>query len=258
MIIDTHAHYNDDAFNEDRDELIKSLPLNNIEKVINVGADMKSTEESVKLAHEYPYFYAAIGVHPDDCDEINEESLNRLEELSKDEKVVAIGEIGLDYYWDNVARDIQKEAFRKQIRLAKKVKLPIIIHSREAAKDTMDILFEEGPYEEGGVMHCYSYTKETAQLVNKLGFYFGIGGVLTFKNGKKLREALEVMPLDRILLETDCPYLAPVPFRGKRNSSLMLPYVVETLAECKGLTKEEIERVTYENAMRLFSRKHSF
>ena len=252
MIIDTHAHYNDEAFDEDREEIIESLPINNVEKVINVGANMKGTEESVELAHKYPFIYAAVGVHPDDCDEINDESLARLEELSKDEKVVAIGEIGLDYYWDNVARDIQKEAFRKQIRLAKKVKLPIIIHSREAAKDTMDILFEEKADEVGGVMHCYSYSKESAEIINKLGFHFGIGGVLTFKNGKKLREALEVMPLDRILLETDCPYLAPVPFRGKRNSSLLLPHVVEVLAECKGITTEEVERITKENAERLF------
>lgn len=252
MIIDTHAHYNDEAFDEDRDELLKSLPNNNIERVINVGADMKTTEESVRLAGKFPYIYAAVGVHPDSADEINEESLARLEELCKEEKVVAIGEIGLDYYWDNVDREIQKDAFRKQIALAKKVKLPIIIHSREAAKDTIDILFEEKADEVGGVMHCYSYTKESAEIINKLGFYFGIGGVLTFKNGKKLREALEVMPLDRILLETDCPYLAPVPFRGKRNSSLLLPYVVETLAECKGLSVEEIERITKENAERLF------
>ncbi len=252
MIIDTHTHYNDEAFDEDREELLKSLPDNNIEKVINIGADMKTTEETVLLAKKFPYIYAAVGVHPDSADEINEESLVRLEELCKDEKVVAIGEIGLDYYWDNVDREIQKDAFRKQIALARKVNLPIIIHSREAAKDTIDILFEEKVDEIGGVMHCYSYSKESAEIINKLGFYFGIGGVLTFKNGKKLREALEVMPLDRILLETDCPYLAPVPFRGKRNSSLLLPYVVEALAECKGITTEEVERITKENAERLF------
>ena len=252
MIIDTHTHYNDEAFDEDREELLKSLPDNNIEKVINIGADMKTTEETVLLAKKFPYIYAAVGVHPDSADEINEESLVRLEELCKDEKVVAIGEIGLDYYWDNVDREIQKDAFRKQIALARKVNLPIIIHSREAAKDTIDILFEEKVDEIGGVMHCYSYSKESAEIINRLGFYFGIGGVLTFKNGKKLREALEVMPLDRILLETDCPYLAPVPFRGKRNSSLLLPYVVEVLAECRGITTEEVERITKENAERLF------
>ena len=236
MIIDTHTHYNDEAFDEDREELLKSLPDNNIDRVINVGADMNSTEESILLSKKFPYIYAAVGVHPDSADEINDSSLARLEELCR----------------DNVDREIQKDAFRKQIALARKVNLPIIIHSREAAKDTIDILFEEKAEEVGGVMHCYSYTKESAEIINKLGFYFGIGGVLTFKNGKKLREALEVMPLDRILLETDCPYLAPVPFRGKRNSSLLLPYVVEVLAECKGITTEEVERITKENAERLF------
>lgn len=252
MIIDTHAHYDDEAFDEDRDELIKSLPENRIERVINVGATMAGTEASVKLADQYPHVYAAVGVHPDNADEITDESLARIEELTHNPKVVAIGEIGLDYYWDNVARSLQQEAFRKQIRLAAKVNLPIIIHSREAAKDTLDIMAEEKIGEIGGVMHCYSYSKETAEIVNKFGFYFGIGGVATFKNAKKLIEALEVMPMDRILLETDCPYLAPVPFRGKRNSSLMLQYVVEKLAEVKGLTTQEIEEITYNNAVRLF------
>ncbi len=256
MIIDTHAHYDDEAFNEDRDELIKSLPENRIERVINVGATMAGTEASVKLADRYPHVYAAVGVHPDNADEITDESLARIEELTHNPKVVAIGEIGLDYYWDNVARSLQQEAFRKQIRLAAKVNLPIIIHYREAAKDTLDIMAEEKIGEIGGVMHCYSYSKETAEIVNKFGFYFGIGGVSTFKNAKKLIEALEVMPMDRILLETDCPYLAPVPFRGKRNSSLMLTYVVEKLAEVKGISGEEIEKVTYENALRLFSKIH--
>ena len=252
MIIDTHAHYDDEAFDEDRDELIMSLPQNRIERIINVGATMAGTEASVKLAEKYPHVYAAVGVHPDNADEINEESVARLEELAQNEKVVAIGEIGLDYYWDNVARSLQQEAFRKQIALARKVNLPIIIHSREAAKDTLDIMADENIGEIGGVMHCYSYSKESAEIVNKFGFYFGIGGVSTFKNAKKLIEALEVMPMDRILLETDCPYLAPVPFRGKRNSSLLLPYVVEKLAEVKGLTTEEIEKITYDNAERLF------
>lgn len=252
MIIDTHAHYDDEAFDEDREELLSSLKENGIERVINVAANMKGARASVELAHRYPFIFAAVGVHPDDCDEINEETLAELEELCKDEKVVAIGEIGLDYYWDNVDREIQKKTFRQQLALAKKVNLPVIIHSRDAAKDTVDILMEEESKGIKGVMHCYSYSKETAEILNKLDFYYGIGGVVTFKNAKKLVEALEVIPMDRILLETDCPYLAPTPFRGKRNCSLYISYVVEKLAEIKGITKEEVERITSENAKRVF------
>jgi len=252
MIIDTHAHYDDEAFNEDRDELLNSLKSNNIEKVINIGANMKGSENTVLLTKQYDFIYGAVGVHPDEIAEVNEETIERLRILSREEKILAIGEIGLDYYHDEFDRKAQEIAFRAQLNLAREEGLPVVIHSREAAKDTLDILVDEKIQEIGGVMHCYSYSKEMAEILAKYDMYFGIGGVITFKNAKKLKESLEVMPLDRILLETDCPYLAPTPYRGKRNSSLYLPYVVETISEIKGISVSDVENVTTENAIRLF------
>lgn len=252
MIFESHAHFDDDAFDEDRDSLLKSLKESGIEYVVNVGASMESTERTHELAKKYPFIYAAVGVHPTDSLPLTEKDMERLKELAADEKTVAIGEIGLDYYWDEPDREIQKKWFRRQIELAREVDLPIIIHSRDAAKDTLDILHEMSEGEYRGVMHCFSYSSEIAKEVIKMGFYIGVGGVCTYKNAKKLVEVVEEIPLERILLETDCPYLTPVPFRGKRNSSLYLPYVVEKIAEIKGITTEEVERVTYENGMKLF------
>lgn len=255
MIFESHAHFDDEAFDEDRESLLKSLEANGIEYVVNVGASMESTERTYALAKEYPFIYAAVGVHPSDTLPLTEKDMDRLKELAADDKTVAIGEIGLDYYWDEPDREIQKKWFRRQIELAAEVNLPIIIHSREAAKDTLDILHEldRGSYR--GVMHCFSYSPEIAKEVVKMGFYIGVGGVCTYKNAKKLVEVVEEIPLEHILLETDCPYLTPVPYRGKRNSSLYLPYIVEKIAEIKGVTVEEVERVTYENGMRLFLNK---
>ncbi len=255
MIFESHAHFDDDAFDEDRESLIESLQKNRIEYVINVGASMESTESTYALAKKYPFIYAAVGVHPSDTLPLTEKDMDRLKELAADEKTVAIGEIGLDYYWDEPEREIQKKWFKRQIELAKEVDLPIIIHSREAAKDTLDILHEHDTGCYRGVMHCFSYSPEIAREVVKMGFYIGVGGVCTYKNAKKLVEVVEEIPLEHILLETDCPYLTPVPYRGKRNSSLYLPYVVEKIAEIKGITAEEVERVTYENAMKLFLAK---
>ena len=255
MIFESHAHFDDEAFDEDRESLLKSLEANGIEYVVNVGASMESTERTYALAKEYPFIYAAVGVHPSDTLPLTEKDMDRLKELAADDKTVAIGEIGLDYYWDEPDREIQKKWFRRQIELAAEVNLPIIIHSREAAKDTLDILhqLDRGSYR--GVMHCFSYSPEIAKEVVKMGFYIGVGGVCTYKNAKKLVEVVEEIPLEHILLETDCPYLTPVPYRGKRNSSLYLPYIVEKIAEIKGVTVEEVERVTYENGMRLFLNK---
>lgn len=255
MIFESHAHFDDDAFDEDRESLIESLQENRIEYVINVGASMESTEKTYRLAKKYPFIYAAVGVHPSDTLPLTEADMDRLKELAADEKTVAIGEIGLDYYWDEPEREIQKKWFKRQIELAREVNLPIIIHSREAAKDTLDILHEYDKGNYRGVMHCFSYSLEIAKEVVKMGFYIGVGGVCTYKNARKLVEVVEEIPLEHILLETDCPYLTPVPFRGKRNSSLYLPYVVERIAEIKGVTTEEVERVTYENAMELFFNK---
>ena len=252
MIFDTHTHYDDEAFNEDRDRLLRSLSSNGIEKVINIGATLTSTRTTVELMEKYSFIYGAVGVHPEGVTQMTDESIEWLRELCKLNKTVAVGEIGLDYYWDEPERDTQKKWFRRQLQLAKDVSLPVVIHSREAAKDTIDIMKEEHSEEIGGVIHCYSYTKESAKIFLDMGFVFGIGGVVTFKNAKKLKEAVEYIPMDSILIETDCPYLAPVPYRGKRNSSLYLPYVIEEIAAIKGIPAEEVERITLENALRVF------
>lgn len=251
-IFDTHAHYNDEAFDQDREELLGSLPKQEIAKVVNVGASLDSCKRTIALMDRYDYIYGALGIHPSDTAELTEAGIEWLRQQCSHEKCVAVGEIGLDYYWDEPEREIQKKWFLRQLDLARQVKKPVIIHSREAAKDTADILAAEHAGEIGGVIHCYSYTKESARVYLDMDFYFGIGGVLTFKNAKKLKEAVAYIPLDRIVLETDCPYLAPEPNRGKRNSSLNIPYVVTALAAIKGLDEEEVRRVTWNNALKLY------
>lgn len=251
-IFDTHAHYDDEAFNEDRDELLKSLPAQGIAKVVNVGASIASSKRTIELMNKYDFIYGAIGVHPSETAELNEENFEWLRQQCQLEKCVAVGEIGLDYYWDEPEREIQKTWFVRQMNLAREIQKPIIIHSRDAAKDTIDIMTAEHAEDIGGVVHCYSYTKESAKIFLNMGFYFGIGGVLTFKNAAKLKEAVEYIPLDRLVLETDCPYLAPVPFRGKRNSSLNIPYVIEAMAEIKGVSEEEIRAAAWKNAHELY------
>lgn len=254
MLFDTHTHYDDEAFDEDREQLLTSLPAQGITKVINAGATLASNEKTIQLLRQYPFIYGAAGIHPEGVKELNEEKYQWLKEQCGLEKIVAVGEIGLDYYWDEPEKELQKYWFRRQLKLAKEVNLPVIIHSREAAKDTLDILQEEWTETMTGVIHCYSYTKESAEIFLKMGFYFGIGGVITFKNARKLKEAAAYIPMDKILLETDCPYLAPVPYRGKRNSSLYLPCVAGELAAVKGITTQEVEELTLENAHRLFTR----
>jgi TatD DNase family protein len=201
---------------------------------------------------QYEFIYGAIGVHPSETAELSEEGFAWLKEACSHPKCVAVGEIGLDYYWEEPDAAIQKEWFARQLDLAREMELPVVIHSRDAAKDTIDVMTAAGADQIGGVIHCYSYTKETARTFLNMGFYFGIGGVLTFKNAKKLKEAVEYLPMDRIVLETDSPYLAPVPFRGKRNSSLNIPYVIETLAQIKGISQEEVRRYAWENAHSLY------
>lgn len=252
MIFDTHAHYDDDAFDEDREPLLAQLKAAGIERVVNVGASIHSSHTTLELIEKHDFLYGAIGVHPSETEELNEEWMNWLEEKSHEKKVVAIGEIGLDYHWEEPARDVQKYWFVRQLDLARKVKLPVIIHSRDAAKDTLDIMKAEHGSDIGGVIHCFSYTKEMAREYLDMGFFLGIGGVLTFKNARKLVETVEYAPLDRLVLETDCPYLAPVPNRGKRNSSLNLTYVADQLAAIKGVDRETVEKMTWDNARRLY------
>ncbi len=252
MIFESHAHYDDDAFAEDREQLLASLPENGIGTVINVGASIGSCKTTVELIQKYPFMYGAVGVHPSETAELNEENFVWLKQLCSGEKIVAVGEIGLDYHWEEPEPDIQKKWFVRQLELAAEVNLPVIIHSREAAKDTLDIMKASHAQGTGGVVHCYSYTKELAREYLNMDYYFGIGGVITFKNAKRLKEAVDYIPLDKILLETDSPYLAPEPNRGKRNSSLNIPYIAQEIAQLKGVTYEEVVQVTEENARRLF------
>ena len=252
MIFDTHAHYDDDAFDEDRDELLGRMTTGGIGRIVNVGSTAASCESCLELAEKYDHVYAAIGVHPSETKELDEAAFEKVKAQCLHPKCVAIGEIGLDYYWPEPDAQTQREWFSRQLDLAREVKKPVIIHSREACKETLDILKASHAEEIGGVIHCYSYSAETAREYRNLGFFFGIGGVLTFKNSKKLRETVESLPMECMVLETDCPYLAPVPYRGKRNSSLMLPYVVEAMAQIKGISQEEVRRITWENACRLY------
>lgn len=251
-IFDSHAHYDDEAFDEDREDVLEQLPKQGICQVVNIGASLASSKRSLELADKYGYIYAAVGVHPSETAELTEENFAQLKEMCAHSKCVAVGEIGLDYYWPEPDHELQKKWFPRQIELAREVKKPLVIHSRDACKDTLDIMKAEKTREIGGIIHCYSYSKETAKEYLDMGFYFGIGGVLTFKNSRVLKEVADYLPLDRIVLETDCPYLAPVPNRGKRNSSLNLPYVVQELAAIKGVSPETIADVTFQNALKTY------
>ena len=251
MIFDTHAHYDDEQFDEDRDVLLNSMLKEGIGGIVNVGSDIDSWNKIQQLTEKYPFIYGAIGVHPDEVGSLNEEQFERMRQLIQKEKMVAVGEIGLDYYWNKEEQELQKHWFIRQLQLAKEFDKPVIIHSREAAADTMEIMKE---YAQGlkGVIHCYSYSKEIAYEYIKMGFYLGIGGVVTFKNAKKLKEVVKEIPLEWIVLETDCPYLAPVPNRGQRNSSLNLIYVAEEIAAIKEISYQDVIKQTFENAKKLY------
>ncbi len=252
MIFDSHAHYDDEQFDIDREHLLHSLEEQGIGYVVNVGASMESAAASVQLSQQYPFLYAAIGVHPNETGELNQESIHKLKEMALKEKSVAIGEIGLDYHFMEPNEKTQKYWFEAQLDLAVELQMPVIIHSRDAAKDTMDIIKKYTDRLCGGVIHCYSYSQEQALEYVDMGYYIGIGGVLTFKNARKLVETVEAIPLNRIVLETDCPYLSPEPFRGKRNDSSRIHYVVEKMADILGERKEDIIRITCENALKLY------
>ncbi|SEL65751.1 TatD DNase family protein [Butyrivibrio sp. ob235] len=253
MIFETHAHYDDEAFNSDRDSLLSSMTENGIGTIVNATASKRTVEKSIELTKKYPFIYTTIGVHPSDCDEMDEEELSWLESLCSYEKAVAVGEIGLDYHYDEPSRDIQKKWFEAQLDMAKRVKLPVIIHSRDAAKDTLDIMKSMKAEEIGGDIHCFSYPVEIAKEYLGMGFYIGVGGVITFKNGKKLREVVEYAPIEQIVIETDSPYLAPEPYRGKRNSSLNLPFVADKIAEIKDLPLDKVIEITELNAKKLYN-----
>ncbi len=254
MIFESHAHYDDEKFNNDRDLLIQELLSGRICTIINVGASIESTKMSIVLAEKYEHVYAAAGVHPSEVSELNEKTFDWLRKQTKHEKVIAVGEIGLDYYWDKEP-EVQKRQrmwFERQLELARECQLPVIIHSREAAEDTMKVMKKARAEEVPGVVHCYSYSPELAAEFVKMGYYIGIGGVVTFKNAKKLKETATRIPLTKILLETDAPYMAPEPHRGERNHSGNLIFVAEKIAEIKGISVEEVEEVTKQNAKNLF------
>ena len=257
MIFETHAHYDDDRFKDDRDETIKRVHEKGVAPIINVGASIGSTMTTIELAKKYDFIYAAVGVHPSDIADLNEETFAWLREQTAWERTVAVGEIGLDYYWDKEPKvqENQRYWFKRQLELAAEASLPVIIHSRDAAQDTMEIMTEAAKKNIRGVIHCYSYSPEMALEYVKLGYYIGVGGVVTFKNAKKLVQTVSELPLDRILLETDCPYMAPEPHRGTRNDSSNIPYVISKIAEIKGTTPDEVERKTRANAFELFTRE---
>lgn len=258
MIFDTHAHYDDKAFDEDRDRLIESLAENGIVGVCNVGARLEGSRNSIRLAEKYDFFYAAVGIHPDDCMDMDETWTDELAKMAEHEKVVAVGEIGLDYhgfgvYENKVPKELQKKWFRSQLELAMRLDLPVIIHSRNAAEDTLSMMREaHGAGLKGGIIHCFSYSQETAKEYVNMGFYLGFGGVVTYEGQRKLTKVLGVTPMENIVLETDCPYLAPAPHRYERNSSLYLPLVRDKIAEIKGISPDEVEEISYRNALRVY------
>ncbi|MEH2931640.1 TatD family hydrolase [Candidatus Ventrimonas sp. KK005] len=251
-IFDTHAHYDHEAFDLDRDLILGSLSENGVEVVVNVGASIQSTKNTLQLVRTYPSMYGSAGIHPNETKEFEESWLDWLKEATKEEKIVAVGEIGLDYYWNEPEPKVQKQWFSRQLNLAREVRLPVIIHSRDAAKDTLDLMKAEKAWELGGVIHCFSYGVEMAKEYLNMGFFLGIGGVVTFSNGKKLKEVVKYMPMEQMVLETDCPYLSPEPNRGKRNTSLNLPYVVNQISQIKGISIDEVIKITSQNGKRLY------
>lgn len=255
MIFDTHAHYDDKAFDEDRDQLLSELNQYGIEAVVNIGASISSSKRTIKLTEQYENVYGVIGVHPSDTQDLREDDIAWLKEQSQRQKIVAIGEIGLDYYWDEPDRETQKKWFLRQLDLAREVNLPIVIHSRDAAKDTLDLMKMKHAEEIGGVIHCFSYGIDMAKEFIKMGYYLGIGGVVTFQNAKKVKEVVSDVPIESLVLETDCPYLAPAPYRGKRNASLYLPYVVKEISSIKGISEDQVIEITNQNAKKLYRLK---
>lgn len=256
MIFDTHAHYDSEQFDSDRDTLLRSLHDAGVGRVANIAADAASVETTYALAEEYDFIYGVLGIHPDGVPEMGDDTIARIRTLVKEDghrKIVAIGEIGLDYYHrDHIPKELQRQWFIRQLALSEELALPVVIHSRDAAQETYEILKEYKTGEGCGIMHCYSYSKEMAARFLDLGYYIALGGVVTFKNGRVAKEVAAYVPDDRLLLETDCPYMAPVPYRGTRNDSAKLREVVRTVAALRGIPEPELERMTWENANRLY------
>ncbi|WP_077303878.1 TatD family hydrolase [Terribacillus halophilus] len=255
MLFDTHAHINDKQFAEDREEMLQRAVDAGVSRLVVIGCDAEGITSAIELAEKYDFVYAAIGWHPVDAIDMTDTDLERIEELSTHPKVVAIGEMGLDYHWDKSPKDVQKDVLRQQIQLARRVKLPIIIHNREATADIIPILREEGAAEVGGIMHCYSDEADLIQEFLDMNFYISLGGPVTFKNARAPKEVAKIVPADRLLIETDCPYLAPHPNRGKRNEPAYVKLVAEQIAELRGIGYEELAELTMRNAERLYQIK---
>ncbi len=258
MYFETHAHFDDDRYSEDREQVIEEARRTGVDIIVNCGSTLRTSKASVKLAAQFDFVYVSVGVHPHDAKSLNEEKFIELKNLAQSPKVIAIGEIGLDFFYDHSERDTQKLWFERQLAYAIEIDMPVIIHNRDAHEETFDIL-EKGckaAHAQGktlrGVIHCYSGSAEMAKRFLNLGFYIAFGGAITFKNARKSHEAIETVPLTKLFIETDCPYLAPEPFRGKRNTSAYLKYVVDKIAEIKGISHEEVAVQTYANAKELF------
>lgn len=250
LIFDSHAHYDDKAFDEDRHSLLASMPQQGVCGIINAATDIKTSRFSIELAQKYPYIWATVGVHPEECVNAPKDYIDVLKQLLNNKKAVAIGEIGLDYYWEEIPRNVQKRIFEEQLVLAKETNYPVVIHDREAHGDTMELLRK---YKPTGLMHCFSGSVELSREVIKLGMSISLGGVVTFKNARHSVEVAKEIPLDKLLLETDCPYLTPVPFRGKRCDSSLIKYTAEKIAQVKNISVEELLTATKENALKLFN-----
>ena len=250
MIFDTHAHYDSGAFNADRFQILGGMPEKNVGLIVDPGCDLESSRAAVALAEKYDFVYAAVGWHPEDIDKFSKEAFSELKRLAQHPKCVAVGEIGLDYYWDSEHKDEQKELFRRQIELALELNKPAIVHDREAHGDSLEIV--RGYPELRGVFHCYSGSPEMAAELLKRGWYLGFDGPITYKNARRAIEVLEICPIERIVIETDSPYLTPVPNRGKRNDSSQLCHVIEKIAEVKGMSAGDVERITFENGKKLY------
>jgi TatD DNase family protein len=252
-LIDTHAHLDFNDYDQDRIEVFNRARKIGVEKIVNIGADLAGSRRAVKLAEEYDDIYAAVGIHPHEADTVNKQSLNEIKALAASNKVKAIGECGLDFYYDNSPREIQKEAFKKQLNLALELELPVVIHSREAAAETIEILDETSDFAENLIFHCYAYGPEEIEEIIKRDYYAAFGGLITFNSAQPIRDALKEMPLDRILLETDAPYLTPAPHRGKRNEPAYLEHIVKKAAAIRGISAEKMAEITTENAERIYN-----
>ena len=254
-LLDSHAHYNDEKFDEDRNDILNEVYKSGVTKIINAGYSLESSKNAIEIANNYEYIYATVGISPNDIDDLPSDYIDRIEKLSKCKKVIAIGEIGLDYHWNQDNKELQKEVFISQIKLANKLNLPIVIHTRDAIMDTIDILKNKAICEKKGVFHCCPLNIDLVREGLKLGYYISFAGPITFKNSKNAELIINTVPLDRMLIETDSPYLSPEPLRGKRNDSRNLKYIAKKIADVKQIPMEEVTKMTYKNSIALYNLK---